>query len=135
MPHRVVVRTLNLVIGTAACDREKLWLDRAELYLTSAFKHFKYEPRGKRRIHQKPNVGEIQTCKRWLDREIDAIRPRLIVALGATAARALAGRQLSVTKERGHRQFGERQRFRDSASSFLLRLPDENAKQRQTATS
>ena len=88
MPHLVVVRTLNLVIGTAAWDREKLWLDRAELYLTSAFKHFKYEPRGKRRIHQKPNVGEIQTCKRWLDREIDAIRPRLIVALGATATGA-----------------------------------------------
>jgi DNA polymerase len=106
-------------------------LDRAELYLTNTVKHFKYEPRGKRRIHQKPNAGEIQTCKWWLDREIDAIRPRLIVALGATAAGALAGHPLSVTKERGQRYFGERQGFVTVHPSFLLRLPDENAKERE----
>ena len=61
-------------------------LARDALYLTNAVKHFKYEPRGKRRIHQKPNTGEVQTCKWWLDREIALVKPRLIVALGATAA-------------------------------------------------
>src|SRR5690606_6440407 len=71
-------------------------IDRARVYVTNAVKHFKYERRGKRRIHQKPNAGEITACRWWLDRELSMLRPRLIVALGATAARALVGRAVSV---------------------------------------
>lgn len=106
-------------------------LDRGRLYLTNAVKHFKYEPRGKRRIHQKPNAGEVQSCKWWLNREIALIRPRLIVALGATAAGALSGRAVSVTKERGPMSFGEARGFVTVHPSFLLRLPDQSAKDRE----
>ena len=103
-------------------------LARDRLYLTNAVKHFKYEPRGKRRIHQKPNAGEVQTCKWWLDREIALVKPRLIVALGATAAGALAARPVSVTKQRGAMMFGEMQGFVTVHPSFLLRVPDEERK-------
>jgi DNA polymerase len=106
-------------------------LDRAKLYLTNTVKHFKFEPRGKRRIHQKPNQGEVQSCKWWLDREIALLKPRLIVALGATAASTLAGRGVSVTKERGPAVFGEAQGFVTVHPSFLLRLPDERARARE----
>lgn len=106
-------------------------LDRDGLYITNAVKHFKYEPRGKRRIHQKPNAGEVQSCKWWLNREIALVRPRLIVALGATAAGALSGRAVSVTKERGPMLFGEVQGFVTVHPSFLLRQPDESAKKRE----
>lgn len=106
-------------------------VERSRLYLTNAVKHFKYEPRGKRRIHQKPSAGEVQTCKWWLNREIALIRPRLIVALGATAAGALSGRAVSVTKERGPMMFGETQGFVTMHPSFLLRLADANAKERE----
>ena len=101
LPHLVVVRTLNLVIGTAAWDREKLWLDRAELYLTSAFKHFKYEPRGKRRIHQRPNMGEVQHCRWWLKLELDLIKPKIVVAMGATALASLTETKHKLTDIRG----------------------------------
>lgn len=106
----------------------KAGLARGELYLTNAVKHFKYEPRGKRRIHQRPNAGEVQSCKWWLNREIALVKPRLIVALGATAAGALTGRSISVTKERGAMMFGEADGFVTVHPSFLLRLPDENRK-------
>jgi len=106
-------------------------LERDRLYLTNAVKHFKYEPRGKRRIHQRPNAGEVQSCKWWLNREIALVRPRLIVALGATAAGALSGRAVSVTKERGPMLFGEAQGFVMVHPSFLLRLPDDSAKERE----
>jgi len=103
-------------------------LDRAELYLTNVVKHFKYEPRGKRRIHQKPYAGEIAACRWWLDRELAALRPRLVVALGNTAASALARRNVSVTRERGPLAFGSQQGFVTVHPSFLLRLPDEARK-------
>lgn len=74
---------------------------RSDAYVTNAVKHFKNEPRGKRRLHKRPNAYEIDTCRWWLTREIALVKPRLIVALGATAARALAGRPLAVTKARG----------------------------------
>lgn len=106
-------------------------VERSRLYLTNAVKHFKYEPRGKRRIHQKPNAGEVQSCKWWLNREIALIRPRLIVALGATAAGALSGRAVSVTKERGPMMFAGMQGFVTVHPSFLLRLPDADAKERE----
>ncbi|HEY8881708.1 MAG TPA: UdgX family uracil-DNA binding protein [Roseateles sp.] len=80
---------------------EELGLDRAALYITNAVKHFKYELRGKRRMHKTPAQREIEACNHWLDSEIQALRPRAIAALGATAARALLGRPVAVTKERG----------------------------------
>jgi DNA polymerase len=97
---------------------------RQDLYVTNAVKHFKYEPRGKRRIHQRPSAGEVQTCKWWLDREIAIIKPKMIVALGATAAGALAGRAVSVTKERGPTRFGAADGYVTVHPSYLLRLSD-----------
>ncbi|HLG70862.1 MAG TPA: UdgX family uracil-DNA binding protein [Chloroflexota bacterium] len=76
-------------------------IDRQKVYVTNAVKHFKWEPRGKRRIHQKPNAREIQACKPWLEAEISSVRPRVIVALGATAAQALFGSQFRVSRQRG----------------------------------
>jgi uracil-DNA glycosylase len=76
-------------------------VDRRRVYVTNAVKHFKFEPRGKRRLHKRPNASEIKICRRWLFEEIQAIGPRLIVALGATAAQGLAGRAIPVQSNRG----------------------------------
>ena len=76
-------------------------LDPAEVYLTNAVKHFKWEPRGKRRIHEKPNREEVLACRMWLTEEIDAVKPEMIVALGATAAGTLLGSAPKVTRDRG----------------------------------
>src|SRR6266550_5058605 len=76
-------------------------IDRSRVYVTNVVKHFKWEPRGKRRIHKKPNAREIAACRPWLDAEIELVKPRAIVCLGATAAQALLGRQFKVTKQRG----------------------------------
>ena len=75
--------------------------DRKKVYVTNVVKHFKWEPRGKRRIHKKPNAREIDACRPWLDAEITAIQPAVIVCLGATAARALLGKAFRVTQHRG----------------------------------
>jgi DNA polymerase len=76
-------------------------IDRQEVYVTNIVKHFKWEPRGKRRLHKKPNALEISACRSWLDAEINAIRPRVVVLLGATAAQGILGNQFRVTKQRG----------------------------------
>jgi uracil-DNA glycosylase len=76
-------------------------VDRGRIYVTNAVKHFKFEPRGKRRLHKRPNANEIKICRRWLFDEIEAISPRLIVALGATAAQGLIGRTIPVLSNRG----------------------------------
>jgi uracil-DNA glycosylase family protein len=76
-------------------------IDRSTVYVTNVVKHFKWEPRGKRRIHKKPNAGEIAACRPWLDTEIQLVKPRAIVCLGATAAQALLGKQFRVTTHRG----------------------------------
>jgi len=76
-------------------------IDRRDTYVTNAVKHFKWEPRGKRRIHKKPNSLEIAACRQWLDAEIELVRPQVIVCLGATAAQALLGRGFRVTQQRG----------------------------------
>jgi uracil-DNA glycosylase len=76
-------------------------IDRTQVYLTNAVKHFKWQPRGKRRIHQKPAWAEMMACKPWLDAELAVVKPRVLVALGATAGQALLGRQFRVTKQRG----------------------------------
>jgi DNA polymerase len=75
-------------------------VDRAKVYVTNAVKHFKNEPRGKRRIHKKPSEREIEACERWLQGEIAALAPKLIVALGGTAARALTGRPTPIERNR-----------------------------------
>jgi uracil-DNA glycosylase family protein len=76
-------------------------IDRAETYVTNVVKHFKWEPRGKRRIHKKPNALEIRACKPWLEAEIDRVQPHVLVCLGATAAQALLGAQFRVSQSRG----------------------------------
>ena len=76
-------------------------IDRGNAYVTNVVKHFKWEARGKRRIHKKPNLDEITACRPWLDAEIKVVKPRALVCLGATAAQALLGKQFRVTKERG----------------------------------
>jgi uracil-DNA glycosylase len=80
---------------------EAAGIDRSLAYVTNAVKHFKWTARGKRRIHQKPNWSEMAACRPWLDAELEAVKPKVLVALGATAAQALLGRQFRVTKQRG----------------------------------
>ena len=76
-------------------------IERGEVYLTNAVKHFKWRPRGKRRLHQTPRAGEVEACKPWLEAELEAVRPRALLALGATAAKALYGSSVRVTRDRG----------------------------------
>jgi uracil-DNA glycosylase len=103
-------------------------IDRAKSYLTNAVKHFKYEQRGKRRLHQKPTLGEVKHYRWWLQKELELVRPKLVVALGGMAALALAGKQLSVTKVRGPYEFGEFAGYVTVHPSYLLRIPDAAAK-------
>ena len=101
-------------------------VERSTLYLTNAVKHFKWEPRGKRRIHQKPNAREIAACRPWLEAEVDSTKPDLIVCLGATAARSVVGAEVRVLAERGTRResaFGIPALITVHPSS-LLRIPD-----------
>ncbi len=76
-------------------------IDRRSVYVTNAVKHFKWEPRGKRRIHKKPGLKEIRACRPWLDAELDAVQPSLIICLGAVAAQSLLGAGFKITKSRG----------------------------------
>jgi uracil-DNA glycosylase len=80
---------------------EEAGIDRSRVYITNVVKHFKWRPRGKRRIHQKPNMEEINACRPWLEAELEVVRPRVLVCLGATAAQALLGRQFRVSRQRG----------------------------------
>jgi DNA polymerase len=80
---------------------EAAGIDRGAAYVTNAVKHFKWEARGKRRIHAKPSWSEVAACRPWLDGELEAVRPKVLVCLGATAAQALLGRDFRVTKQRG----------------------------------
>jgi len=105
-------------------------IDRSDVYLTNAVKHFKHEPRGKRRLHKTPNAGEVQACRWWLDAERRLVRPKVVLALGATAGLAILGRKPAVTKERRTATPLE-----DGSTamltvhpSYLLRLPDAAAK-------
>ena len=103
-------------------------IDRSRVFVTNAVKHFKYEPRGKRRIHKKPSDAEIEACNVWLQQEIEAVGAQLIVALGATAIRALAGRTLPVQANRGQVLALDdgRPMLVTVHPSFLLRVPPEN---------
>jgi DNA polymerase len=80
---------------------EAAGIDRSQVYVRNVVKHFKWVPQGKRHIHQKPNTREIAACRPWLDTEIDVLKPKVIVCLGATAAQALLGRQFRVSQQRG----------------------------------
>jgi DNA polymerase len=80
---------------------ERAGIERDKVYVTNVVKHFKWKPRGKRRIHQKPNAEEIGACRPWLEGELEAVKPRVIVCLGATAAQALLGRTFRVSRQRG----------------------------------
>jgi uracil-DNA glycosylase len=110
-------------------------IDRNVVYLTNVVKHFKWEPRGKRRIHAKPNAGEIGACRPWLETEIALLRPRVLICLGATAAQALLGKTFRVSKQRGE--------FVESAlaplvtatvhPSSILRAPDDEARHAEMA--
>ena len=99
-------------------------IDRGAVYVTNAVKHFKYVQRGKRRLHQRPTAGEVTHYRWWLKREIEFVAPRLVVALGATAVLALAGKALPVGANRGETRFGERRGYITVHPSYLLRLPD-----------
>lgn len=105
-------------------------MDRSQTYVTNAVKHFKWEPRGKRRIHKKPNSVEITACRPWLDAEIQITKPAVIVCLGATAAQALLGRNFRVTKQRGKLlPFGEDGHVLATVHpSAILRAPDGQAR-------
>ena len=102
-------------------------LDRKRIYVTNAVKHFKFEQRGKRRLHKRPNTSEIKICRRWLFDEIEAVSPRLIVALGATAAHGLTGRATAVQSNRGSVLTVDNglRVFMTIHPSALLRLQDE----------
>src|SRR3954453_20786004 len=115
-------------------------IDRSSVYLTNAVKHFKWEPRGKRRIHKKPRASEIGACRPWLDTEIALVKPRVIVCLGATAAQALLGAAFKVTQHRGEvlaapaslaeafREGGAARVLATVHPSSILRAPDAEAR-------
>ncbi len=112
---------------------EEAGIDRRTVYITNAVKHFKFTPRGKRRIHQTPDPPEIQACRFWLDVERVQLRPKLLVLMGGTAARAVMRRQVTITRERGRpiKLEDGQTAFVTVHPSFLLRVPDEDAKARE----
>ena len=105
-------------------------IDRPQVYITNAVKHFKWKPQGKRRLHQKPIAAEINACRPWLDAEIAVVKPQFLVLLGATAAQALLGRDFRVTQQRG--EFLERRGLPLTMAtvhpSSILRAPDEESR-------
>jgi uracil-DNA glycosylase family protein len=114
---------------------EKAGIDRSTVYVTNAVKHFKFVPRGKKRIHSKPGAGEIEACRWWIEHERELIRPPVTVALGATAANSLFGKTMAIGKNRGAALV-----LRDGSEcwitvhpSFLLRIPDEDRKREERA--
>src|SRR5712691_8709771 len=112
---------------------EEAGIDRKDLYVTNAVKHFKWEPRGKRRIHQKPNSREIAACRPWLEAELRLVGPKLVVAMGATAGQAIFGPSFRVTRERG-RVLSSKLAPKVVATvhpSSLLRQPDEESRERE----
>lgn len=110
-------------------------IDRGELFVTNAVKHFKHEPRGKRRLHQRPNAGEVENCRWWVKHELALVRPRLVVALGATALQSLSTYKGTLTNARKQTlQTREGAALRATVHpSYLLRLPDADAKEAEFA--
>jgi DNA polymerase len=112
---------------------EEAGIDRRKVYVTNAVKHFKFVARGKVRLHQKPTTSEIKACRPWYERELAAIRPTLVVAMGATAAQSVFGKITPINKSRGHLIDLEEgiQALVTVHPSYLLRLPDAQAKARE----
>jgi DNA polymerase len=107
-------------------------LPRDRLYVTNAVKHFKNEPRGKFRLHKKPDAGEVQACRWWLRQELRLVRPKLIVALGTTAAMSVFGKAVTIKAVRGKwQQLPEGEVLVTVHPSFLLRLPDATARRHE----
>ena len=115
---------------------EQIGLDRTLVYVTNAVKHFKFEPRGKRRLHKRPNANEVRECRWWLQQELDLVGPRLIVALGFTAAHNLLRRAVVLADERGKRLTTPDGRacLVTVHPSALLRMPNETARQQAFAS-
>ena len=112
---------------------EEAGIDRSKVYVSNVVKHFKWEPRGKRRIHKKPNSREIAACRPWMEAELRLVRPKLLVCLGATAAQAIFGSSFRVTRDRGKildSQFAPKVLATVHPSS-LLRQPDEESRERE----
>jgi uracil-DNA glycosylase family protein len=112
---------------------EEAGIDRTKVYVTNTVKHFKWEPRGKRRIHKKPNSREIAACRPWLEAELRVVRPGLLVCMGATAAQAIFGPSFRVTRERGKLLESELapKVVATVHPSSLLRQPDEESRERE----
>ena len=120
-------QVLNRALDEAGIDRDKV-------YVTNAVKHFKFVPRGKIRLHQKPNTPEIKACRPWYERELAAVKPALVVAMGATAAQSVFGKITPIGKNRGHLiDLDEAKALVTVHPSYLLRLPDADAKEREYA--
>ena len=109
-------------------------IDRSHVYVTNAVKHFKWEPRGKRRIHEKPSSLEILACKPWFEAEVSAVHPKLVVCLGATAAQSLLGKSFRVTQSRGQliHTTGLPPVMATVHPSSILRATDDEARSRET---
>jgi DNA polymerase len=121
-------KLLDRAMAEAGIERERVWV-------TNAVKHFKFEPRGKRRLHAKPDAGEIDACRWWLDHELRLVRPKAVLAMGASAGRAVFGRAMTVARARG-----QPMPLKSGASglltvhpSYLLRLRDEQDRRRAFA--
>jgi DNA polymerase len=114
---------------------EQAGLDRQQLYVTNAVKHFKFFPRGKFRLHQKPTSPEIRACRPWYEQELAAVKPRLVVALGATAVQCVFGKVMPINKNRGRLidLNAETKAMVTVHPSYLLRLPDEAAQRHEFA--
>jgi uracil-DNA glycosylase family protein len=112
---------------------EQAGIDRKKVYVTNAVKHFKFVPRGKIRLHQKPTTPEIKACRQWYERELASIKPALVVAMGATAAQSVFGKITPINKNRG-RLIDLDDGIKALVTvhpSYLLRLPDEAARARE----
>ena len=121
-------RLLDRALAEAGVPRERCWV-------TNAVKHFKWKPRGKRRIHERPNSREVAACRPWLEAELATLEPRVLVCLGATAAGAILGPKVRVTRDRGHivaSPFAERT-MATIHPSAILRAPDEEARRTEYA--
>ena len=108
-------------------------IERRRIYVTNAVKHFKFEPRGKRRLHKNPSVAEVKRYRWWLHQELALVRPRLVVALGGTAVLALTGEKLAVSRVRGPRPLAGGAGYVTVHPSYLLRLPDETVREQAVA--
>jgi DNA polymerase len=112
---------------------EEAGIDRTKVYVTNAVKHFKFFPRGKIRLHQKPTTPEIKACRPWYERELATVKPQLVVAMGATAAQCIFGKTTPINRNRGRpiELAGGIVALVTVHPSYLLRQPDENARARE----